>query len=124
MARQQQTIYRGHLSEVRDIAFSPDGRFIISSSWDQTVKVWDIEPRSHDPILTNEKWMVRSSLFSPDDKWLITRPVGEGGLKIWDVATRSLLKELTLGPPHLGGPGGISPDGKTLVLVVGRRISL
>jgi eukaryotic-like serine/threonine-protein kinase len=123
-AGKQTSMYRGHLLEVSGVAFSPDGRSIISSSWDGTVKVWDVEPRSHDTILTTEKWMVRSSHFSPDDKWLVTRTVGEGGLKVWDVAARRQLKELTLPIPDPGGPGGISPDGKTLVSIVDRRIAL
>src|SRR5262249_36815172 len=89
-----------------------------------TVKVWDTKPASHETILPKEKWRVRSSFFSPDNKWLLTRPVGDGGLKVWDVTRRSLLKELPLPTHNRGGPCGSSPDGKTLVLVVDRLIGL
>jgi WD40 repeat protein/serine/threonine protein kinase len=121
---QQKSLYRGHQWDVHDVTFSPDGRTIISSGPDQTVKVWDIEPRSRGTILTRETLWVRTSLFSPDSKWLITRTIGQGGLKVWDVATRSNLTELTIPFPDATGPAGISPDGKILVLVADRRIAL
>ena len=34
---------RGHSSIVNSIAFSPDGRHIISGSFDHTVRIWDLE---------------------------------------------------------------------------------
>jgi len=123
-AGQQKTLYRGHQSEVRNVAFSPDGRSIISSSADRTVKIWDIEPRSHETILTTNNSWVRTSLFSPDGKQLVTRAIRLGGLTVWDVATRRRIAELTLPFPDATGPGGISPDGRTLALVADRRIAL
>ena len=30
-----------HSSSVRSVAFSPDGKTIVSGSYDQTLKVWD-----------------------------------------------------------------------------------
>lgn len=33
---------QGHTQVVRDIAFSPDGKFLISASWDGTARIWDL----------------------------------------------------------------------------------
>lgn len=33
----------GHYYWVRTVAISSDGRFVVSGSWDQTLKVWDLE---------------------------------------------------------------------------------
>ena len=30
-----------HSDWVRSVAFSPDGKTIVSGSWDKTIKVWD-----------------------------------------------------------------------------------
>lgn len=34
---------RGSLSDIYDIAWSPDGRFIISGSIDNTARIWDVK---------------------------------------------------------------------------------
>jgi eukaryotic-like serine/threonine-protein kinase len=34
--------FRGHTGIVTSVAFTPDGRLLISGSWDRTVKVWDL----------------------------------------------------------------------------------
>ncbi len=33
----------GHLAKISDIAFTPDGRFLLSASNDKQIHVWDIE---------------------------------------------------------------------------------
>ena len=33
---------KGHASEIRGVALSPDGKWIVSGSGDKTVKVWEI----------------------------------------------------------------------------------
>ena len=33
--------YRGHTDKVSSVSWSPDGKHIVSGSWDKTVQVWD-----------------------------------------------------------------------------------
>ena len=33
---------RGHTGWIFSVAFSPDGKRIVSGSWDGTVKIWDV----------------------------------------------------------------------------------
>ena len=42
----------GHTGRVWSVAFSPDGKQILSGSWDGTIKLWDIASgREHSKIL-------------------------------------------------------------------------
>ena len=40
---------RGHGNKVRSVAFTPDGRGLVSGSWDKTVKYWDVSRLENGP---------------------------------------------------------------------------
>ena len=35
-------IFKGHTDIVTGVAFSPDGKYLLTSSWDGTVRLWDV----------------------------------------------------------------------------------
>ena len=72
--------YKSHTEPIEQICFSPDGKYLVSSSYDGTAVVTDIEPKRHQSYEINKYSMVA---FSPDDKLLIAG--SEYGIKVFDL---------------------------------------
>ena len=104
-------LIRGHTDDVTSIAFSPDGSTLASSSWDATVRVWDVVSGVQKAIFLGHDWSVNSVAFSPDGKTLAS-----GGwdktLRLWDVVggTHTILTGHTEEVVSVA----FSPDGKTI----------
>ncbi|MEL6110598.1 MAG: NB-ARC domain-containing protein, partial [Planctomycetota bacterium] len=73
----------GHLGSVRAVAFSPDGRRIVSGSGDNTLKLWDGESGQELASLRAHAGSVRAVAFSPDGRRIVSGS-GDNTLKLWD----------------------------------------
>ena len=86
------------------VAFSPDGRRILTGSKDGTAKVWDADKGQAFFSLKAHKFAVRSVAFSPDGRRILTGS-GEygkpGEARVWDADMDQELFPLT------GGTDGV-----------------
>jgi serine/threonine-protein kinase len=109
---------QGHSGAVLSVAFSPNGRTLVSGSSDGTARLWDLagwQPGEPLPPVrtleghTNEVWSVS---FSPDGK-LLASGGRDGWIFLWDAASGSKIHVLAGHSPAWANLT-FSPDGRTL----------
>lgn len=100
-------VWQAHTDTTYALAFSPDGRTLVSGSWDDTIKLWDVASGA-------QLWWnwhtngVQSLAIAPDGGMLAT--VGnDATVKLWDFQSGTLLQTLLHPCPILSvawDPGG------------------
>jgi WD40 repeat protein/serine/threonine protein kinase len=110
--------FRDHASTVTSVAFSPDGRRIVSASAleKSAVKIWDAETGSELLSISLPVADDPRATFSPDGKRvaIVNGDMVNGQVAIHDVQTGN---QITQFPSHLGVANAVafSPDGERLV---------
>jgi WD40 repeat protein len=76
--------FEGHSDWVTSVAYSPDGKHIVSGSGDGTVHVWDAQSGhlAAGPFEGHSDW-VTSVAYSPDGKHIVSGS-GDRTVRVWD----------------------------------------
>jgi WD40 repeat protein len=82
---QEVLVLRGHTATILGVAFSPDGRRLVTASRDARVKVWDTALGQETFTLTGHTGPVTSVAFSADGQRIASASL-DGTVKLWDAA--------------------------------------
>jgi WD40 repeat protein len=106
-------VFEGHEGRVSSVAFSPDGKTIVSGPYDRTVRMWDAATGMEQHKMTGHEHYVTSVAFSPNGKTIVSGSWDQT-VRVWDAATGVEQHTMT-GHEKAVFSVAFSPDGKTIV---------
>lgn len=62
--------YQGHTESIRAVAWSPDGKYLVSGSWDKTVQVWEAATGREVFTYRGHNDRVNTVTWSPNGKYI------------------------------------------------------
>ncbi|TDL23828.1 WD40 repeat-like protein [Rickenella mellea] len=83
----------GHQRQVAHVAFSPDGRWAASGSWDSSVRIWEGRTGKYVATLRGHVGAVYRLTWSADSRLLVSASK-DSTLKIWDLKTYKIKTDL------------------------------
>lgn len=86
---------KGHGADVVHVAISHDGRWVVSSSSDNTARIWNTETGENTGTLRHDGH-VNAASFSPQHAFIVTA-CADGTARIWERQSGSQLAVLRLG---------------------------
>ncbi|MCA9214135.1 MAG: protein kinase [Planctomycetales bacterium] len=113
----QQTVgrHRGHTQEIYDLAYSPDGSKIATTSFDSSIKLWDISSINQFVNVGKHTGYALAIAFSPDGKHIVSGGADETA-RIWSVDFGAKYEI-----PNAGWQFLITEDSKRLLTVGGNN---
>ncbi len=106
-------VLKGHTRPLDDLQFSPDGKFLASSSLDRTARVWNVRTGALISVFRGSTDQVNGVSFSPDGK-LVVSASNDSTARIWNPKNGALIRTLRghQGPVY---DAQFSPDGTRIL---------
>jgi WD40 repeat protein len=99
---------KGHEAPIEALAFSADGRKLISISRDKTARCWDLSDQEESRVL--ERRQIDCLSYSPDGRYLIESSIHDG-IRVHDLSSTDPPRSLSARPSRRAV---FSPDGRTI----------
>jgi WD40 repeat protein len=109
---------KGHSALVHCVAVSPDGKLLATASFDNTVKVWELNSDGtikdkEKKVLTGHTGPVYAVAFDPKNPNIVATASQDKTGRVWDITDGKVKAELK-GHTDIVDTVAFSPDGKTL----------
>ena len=109
---------KAHSALIHCVAVSPDGKLLATASFDNTVKIWEINPDGtikdkEKKTLTGHAGPVYAVAFHPKDPNVIATASQDKTGRVWDITDGKVKAELK-GHADIVDTVAFSPDGKLL----------
>ena len=103
----------GHTSRVTAVVVTRDGRYVVSSSADHTLRVWDLATGQPKTTLQGHTSRVSAVVVTPDGRHVVSRS-WDNTLRVWDLATGET-KTTLRGHTSRVWAVAVTPDGRCAV---------
>ena len=87
-------IQRGHSDLITVLKFSDDGKYLLTGSDDQTLKLWDVKSAREIRTFTGHASKISDADFSVSEKIIISAGSSAAEIKVWDMMTGEEMKTL------------------------------
>ncbi|KAL5526188.1 hypothetical protein ACEPAG_7527 [Sanghuangporus baumii] len=108
--------FKEHTLDIMSVIFTPDGKRVISGSYDNTIRIWDVDGSTEIASGAFEAHTdyVRSVAFSPDGKRIVSGS-NDNTIRIWDADSGEHLVGPFKGHTYWVNSVTFSPDGKRVL---------
>ena len=110
----------GHTSSINTVEFSPDGKFVLSGSDDNSIKLWEAATGKLIRTFKESEDILFAALIN-DDRFFSLND--NGNICVWEIKTGRRLREFAVG--EFGGSvneQAITYDGSVLRVIVGMKL--
>ena len=86
-------IFSGHKNEVLTATLSPDDHWVLTGSWDNTLRLWELASGKCVRVFEGHTNFISSAVFSSDSQYILSGSL-DNTMRIWDTKTGQCVKLL------------------------------